>query len=574
MKRLWRFLRAYKKESILAPLFKMLEASFELIVPLVMAAIIDTGIAGGDRPYIFKMCGILFLLALVGLASSITAQYFAAKAAVGCAKAMKHALFAHLQSLSYTELDTLGTSAMITRMTSDCNQVQSGVNLTLRLLLRSPFVVFGAMIMAFTVDAKAAMIFVVAIPVLAVIVFGIMVSTIPLYRKVQGQLDTVLRSTRENLTGVRVIRAFDKEQEQTAVYVEQNETLAALQKYVGKISAIMNPACLAVVNGAIIALIWTGAIRVNLGLLSQGAVVALYNYMNQILVELIKMANLIINVTKAAASWKRIDGVFRLTPSVQSGGETAKKAEKGQAKIVFRQADMQYAGAGAASLTGVDLTILAGQTVGVIGSTGSGKTSLVNLIPRFYDVSAGQVTVDGLDVRQWDPQALREKIGVVPQKAVLFHGTIRENLLWGRADATDQELWQVLETAQAAEVVRGKEGGLDFVLEQGGANLSGGQRQRLTIARALVRRPEILILDDSMSALDLLTDSRVRKGLRKLPGDPTVVLVSQRAPSLQHCDQIVVLDDGHVAGIGTHQQLLDSCPVYQEICRSQYREEA
>ncbi len=571
MKQLWRYWKAYRRESILAPLFKMLEASFELAVPLVMAAIIDTGIARADRPYIYRMCGVLFLLALIGLVCSVTAQYFAAKAAVGCTKAMKQDLFAHLQSLSYRELDTLGTSTMITRMTSDCNQVQAGINLTLRLLLRSPFVVLGAMVMAFTIDTKAALIFAVAIPVLAVIVFGIMVYTIPLYRKAQGKLDGVLQATRENLTGVRVIRAFGQEEQEVRSYEEKTKELENVQEFVGKLSALMNPACLVVVNLAIVALIWTGAIRVNLGILTQGAVVALYNYMSQILVELIKLANLIINVTKAVASWKRIDSVFAIQTSLISGKEQP-QARGGE--IRFQQAALQYTSASAEAISQITLTIQPGQSVGIIGSTGSGKTSLISLIPRFYDATRGAVLVDGLDVKDWDLEQLRSRIGIVPQKAVLFRGTIRQNLLWGKPDATEEELWQALEIAQAREVVEGKEGQLDFVLEQGGGNLSGGQRQRLTIARALVRRPEILILDDSMSALDLLTDSRLRKALSAMTPRPTVILVSQRATSVRHCDQIVVMEDGHMAGVGTHEELRKTCPVYREICDSQYREEA
>lgn len=571
MKKLFSYLKDYRKESILGPLFKLLEAFFELIVPLVVAAIIDTGIGGGDRGYIVRMCLVLVALGLIGLLCSVTAQYFAAKASVGFTKKLRHALFAHIQGFSYQTLDTVGTSTIITRMTSDMNQVQTGLNLALRLLLRSPFVVFGAMLMAFTVDSRAALWFAAAIPVLSVVVFGIMLISMPLYKRVQQLLDKVLGITRENLTGVRVIRAFGKEAQETADFTCKNEEFTAAQKHVGRISALMNPVTYVIINLAILALIHTGALRVEAGVITQGAVVALYNYMSQILVELIKLANLIINITKAVACGNRIQSVLEM-PS----GETVDAQYKKEAspyRVEFRHAGICYAGAGAESLTDVSFAVRPGQTAGVIGGTGSGKSTLVNLIPRFYDVSEGAVLIDGQDVRGMEVSALRARIGVTPQKAVLFQGTIRDNLRWGNESATDEELLRAVETAQASDVLSAK-GGLDAQLEQGGRNLSGGQRQRLTIARALVRKPDILILDDSASALDFATDAALRKALKNLPEQPTVFIVSQRTSSIQQADQIIVLDDGAVAGVGTHQQLLDSCQVYREIYDSQFKKEA
>ena len=571
MKKLLKYLAAYRKESVLGPLFKLLEASFELIVPLVVAAIIDRGIAQGDKGYIVRMCLVLVALGLIGLVCSVTAQYFAAKASVGFAQGLRHALYAHIQGFSYHTLDSVGISTLITRMTSDMNQVQTGLNLTLRLLLRSPFVVFGAMIMAFTIDAQAALWFVAAIPLLSVVVFGIMLLSIPLYKKVQGQLDRVLGNTRETLTGVRVLRAFRKEENEVQRFSENNEQLTAMQKRVGRISALMNPITYVIINLAILALIRTGAIQVEMGILTQGAVVALYNYMSQILVELIKLANLIINITKSLSCALRIQAVLEIP-----AGETLEKdAPTGDAslRVEFRHAGIRYSETGDESLTDICLQVRPGQTVGVIDGTGSGKSTLVNLIPRFYDATAGQVLVDGVDVRAQDPAALRARIGVVPQKAVLFQGTIRDNLRWGHADATDDDLLQAARIAQATDVLTAK-GGLDGEIEQGGRNLSGGQRQRLTIARALVRRPDILILDDSASALDFATDAALRKALRELDYQPTVFIVSQRTSSIQHADQIVVLDDGRLAGVGTHGQLLDSCQVYREIYDSQFRKEA
>ena len=569
MRKLLRFLKDYKKESILSPLFKLLEASFELFVPLVMAAIIDTGIGNKDGGFILKMCGILILLALVGLTCSITAQYFAAKAAVGFATKVRHALFDHIQKLSYTEMDTAGTDTMITRMTSDINQAQSGVNMVLRLFLRSPFIVFGAMIMAFTIDVKAALIFVVTIPVLSVVVFGIMIITIPLFRRVQASLDKVLGVTRENLTGSRVIRAFNKEQEEIADFDESNEKLTDVQLFVGKISALMNPLTYIIINVALVILIWTGAIQVNIGKISQGEVVALVNYMSQILVELVKLANLIITVTKAIACGNRVQSIFEMETSMVDGNGS-KKEDTGYT-VEFRNVSMRYKGAGADTLTGIDFKAKPGDTIGIIGGTGSGKSSVVNLIPRFYDVTEGQVMVDGMDVRDYKITDLRDKIGIVPQKAVLFAGTIRSNLAWGKEDATEEEMQQALAVAQAAEVVDKKEGKLDAEVEQGGKNFSGGQKQRLTIARALVKQPEILIMDDSSSALDYATDAKLRQAIHNMPNRPTVFIVSQRAASIMYADKIIVLDDGAVAGIGTHEELLKDCSVYQEIYYSQFK---
>lgn len=583
MKRIWTYLKQYKKECVLAPLFKMLEALFELFVPLVVSSIIDVGIAGRAQGYIVKMCLLLIALAVIGLTCSITAQFYAAKAAVGCATGLRHHLFAHIQGLSFTEMDTIGTSTLITRMTSDINQVQNGVNLVLRLFLRSPFIVFGAMIMAFTIDWKSALVFVAAIPVLACIVFGIMLFTRPLYKKVQAGLDKILGITRENLTGARVIRAFNKEENEIANFKKANEELNHLQKFVGKISGLMNPLTYAVVNISIIALIWIGALRVNSGALTQGQVVALYNYMSQILVELIKLANLVINITKALACANRIENVFEVHSSMADGTAEAQKilqntadtaAEEAVPAVEFRQVKLRYQGAGEDALTGIDFKVMPGETIGVIGGTGSGKSSLVNMIPRFYDATSGQVLVDGRDVREYTLHSLREKVAVVMQKAQLFKGSIRDNMKWGRQDAAEDEIMAALEVAQARPFVEEKSGKLDSFVDQGGKNLSGGQRQRLTIARAIVRRPDILILDDSASALDFATDAALRRSIREMTPSPTLFIVSQRAASLMHADRIVVLDDGGVAGIGTHEELLKNCGVYQEIYYSQFKKEA
>lgn len=573
MRTLFPFLKPYRKECIIAPLFKLLEALLELLVPLVMAAIIDQGIGGRDTGYVLRMGGVLVGLGLLGFAFSVTAQFFAAKAAVGFAARVKSALFAHIQSLSYTELDTVGAPTLINRMTTDMNQVQTGVNMTLRLLLRSPFVVFGAMVMAFTVDAKTALIFAALIPLLGVAVAAIMHLTLPRHKKVQGQLDKVLLHTRENLTGVRVLRAFHKQESETEAYESDNRLLCDMQQRVGRLSALMNPLTYVMVNGALAALLWSGAVQVDGGILSQGAVVALVNYLSQILVELIKLANLIVTITKALACAGRVETVLKLTPGMAD--PSAPKAADAASPVCVRfdHVCARYSGAGDESLTDISFTALKGQTIGVIGGTGSGKTTLVNLIPRFYDASSGSVQVDGVDVKEQAMEALRAKVGVVPQKAALFQGTIRENLRWGDASATDESLWQALETAQAAEVVRGKENGLDEMIEQNGRNLSGGQRQRLTIARALVKKPEILILDDSASALDYATDAALRKALRGLSGQTTTFIVSQRTSSIRFADLILVLDDGRLAGSGTHEELLESCPVYQEIYYSQYPKE-
>ncbi len=571
MKKLLIHMRSYKKECVLGPLFKLLEAALELLVPLVMASIIDKGIANADRGYVLRMCLVLVALGTVGLVFSITAQYFAAKAAVGFVGRVKHVLFAHIESLSYAEIDRLGTSTMITRLTSDMNQVQNGVNLALRLLLRSPFVVFGAMVMAFTIDVKAAMTFVVAIPALSVVVFGIMLWCIPLYKRVQSRLDQVLGITRENLTGVRVIRAFCMEDQERARFEEGNQTLTAVQKFVGRISALMNPVTYVIINLAIVALIWIGALQVEAGILTNGLVVALYNYMSQILVELIKLANLIINITKSVACGNRVQAMLEIAPS-QSWTKAVPAPRSDAPAVELRHAGLRYPGGGQEALTDVTLTVRRGETVGIIGGTGSGKTSLTNLIARFYDATRGEVLVEGVDVRDYPQAALREKIGVVPQRAVLFKGTLRENMRWGKPDASDEEIWAALETAQAKDVAEGK-GGLDCPIEQGGRNLSGGQRQRFTIARALVRQPDILILDDSASALDFATDAALRKAIRALPSHPTVFIVSQRASSIQYADQIVVLDDGAVVGLGRHKELLETCQVYQEIYGSQFRQE-
>ena len=577
MKKLLVYLKGYEKETVLAPLFKMLEALFELFVPLVMAAVIDVGIGGHDRGYVIRMCLVLIALGVIGLACSITAQYFAAKAATGFSTVLRRELFAHIQSLSYTEMDNLGTSTLITRMTSDINQVQSGVNLVLRLFLRSPFIVFGAMIMAFTVDVKAALVFVVAIPLLSIVVFGIMLVSIPLFKKVQGALDGVLGITRENLTGSRVIRAFNKEETEIGKFNEKNDALTKIQLYVGRISALMNPVTFVIVNMATLVLIWKGAIRVDNGFITQGEVVALVNYMSQILVELVKLANLIININKSIACGNRIQTILELQPSVTD--EKAISAQNNSSMdssyaVEFDHVGLAYGKVKEEALTDIHFSVKKGQTIGIIGGTGSGKSSVVNLIPRFYDVTSGSVKVNGKDVREYTLSDLRGKVGTVLQKAVLFKGTIRENLQWGNPDATEEEMQQALAVAQAKEFVDTKEGGLDYEIEQGGKNLSGGQRQRLTIARAVVKKPEILILDDSASALDFATDAKLRMAIREMEGEMTVFIVSQRAASLQYADQIIVLDDGHIAGMGTHQELLQNCEVYQEIYYSQFKREA
>lgn len=572
MKKLLIYLKAYRKEACLAPIFKMLEAVFELFVPLVIKGIIDYGIAAEDRAYCLRMGLLLLLLAVIGLAMATTAQWFSARAAAGFAAKIKQVLMEHIQKLSYTELDTIGTSTLITRMTSDVNQVQTGTNLVLRLFMRSPFIVFGSMIMAFTIDFEAAMIFVITIPLLSVVVFGIMLSSIPLYKKVQSQLDRVLGITRENLTGVRVIRAFNKEEEEISHFKTENEQFTRLQTFVGKISALMNPLTFVIVNSAILVLVWTGAWRVEGGILTQGAVVALVNYMSQILVELIKLADLIINITKAVACGNRIQKVLEVEPSMENGSKECIEEKRTPANAVdFNHVSLTYSGAGAPSLTDIDLHVKTGQTIGIIGGTGSGKTSVVNLIPRFYDATQGNVLVFGKPVKEQYMESLRSQIAVVPQKAVLFAGTIRENMKWGKEDATDEEIMEALTIAQAAEVVQKKEGGLDAFVEQGGKNLSGGQRQRLTIARALVRKPRILILDDSASALDFATDAALRKAIREMKNAPTVFIVSQRTSSIRFADQILVLDDGKSVGVGTHDELLTTCSVYKEIYDSQYK---
>ncbi len=575
MKGLLVYLKDYKKESVLGPLFKLLEASFELIVPLVVASMIDVGIAGNDKGYVVKMCLIMAALGVTGLLSSVTAQFFAAKAAVGFATKLRHALFAHIEGLSFSSMDRQGTSTLITRMTSDINQLQSGVNMVLRLFLRSPFIVFGAMIMAFTVDVQAALIFVVVIPLLSVVVFGILLLSIPLFGKVQENLDQVLGITRENLTGVRVIRAFGKEQDEIDKFDRQTDMLKQMQVVSARISALMNPLTYIIINGGLIVLIYTGAVKVEMGILTQGQVVALVNYMSQILVELVKLANLIITVTKAVACGNRVADVFMIPTGMEGRADTDTLVDMAAAagktgEVSFEHVSMRYHEGGEEALTDITFHAAKGETIGVIGGTGSGKTSLVHLIPRFYDASEGSVRVDGVDVKDYDTVILRDKIGIVMQKAVLFKGTIRDNLLWGNDKASDEELWQALRIAQAEEFVIQKDGKLDAPIEQEGRNLSGGQKQRLSIARALVRKPEILILDDSASALDYATDAKLRKALKEMPGDTTVFIVSQRASSLMHADRIIVLDDGVVAGIGTHEQLLESCETYQEIYYSQF----
>lgn len=571
MKKLLIYLRDYKKECVLAPLFKMLEASFELIVPLVMAVIIDSGIAKSDKGLVVRMCGVLILLGIIGLITSITAQYFAAKAAVGFATNLRHALFKHLQSLSFTEIDTLGTSTMITRMTSDVNQAQTGVNMVLRLFLRSPFVVFGAMIMAFTIDVKSALIFVVAIILLSIVVFGIMLINIPMLKDVQKKLDTVLNITRENLSGVRVIRAFCKEEEEIERFTRKNEELTAKQQKSGSFSALMNPLTYVIINLAILYLIWTGALQVHAGVLTKGQVVSLYNYMSQILVELIKLANLIITVNKSVACANRIQDVFEIKTSMQykeSLNENM-KADNSNA-VEFKHVALTYSGAGDESLTDIDFTVRKGETVGIIGGTGSGKSSLVNMIPRFYDATKGEVLIDGINVKEYPREVLMKKVGIVLQKAVLFKGTIESNIRWGKKDATSEDIAKAVEIAQATDVVNAK-GGTDAVIAQGGKNLSGGQRQRMTIARALVKKPDILILDDSASALDMATDARLRKSIKELDYNPTVFIVSQRTAAIQNADKIIVLDDGKIVGMGTHDELIKNCEIYSEIYYSQYR---
>ena len=573
MKKTLSYLKSYKKECILAPLFKLLEACFELFVPLVIADIIDIGISGGNKGYVWGRVGILALLAVCGLAFAITAQYFAAKAAVGFASKLRHALFTRIQSLSYADTDKLGTSTLITRMTADVEQVQQGVNMVLRLLLRSPFVVFGAAIMAFTVDAKSAVTFAVTIPVMSAAVMTIMLITIPLYKKVQAKLDSLLGITRENLSGVRVIRAFRKENAEYERFVSTNGDLTRSQKFVGRISALMNPLTYVLINCGVIALIWVGALRINSGTISQGQVVALYNYMSQILVELVKLAMLIITLTRAVACAKRVDGVLTTENSMTENGDKEQKHTVIGGDVEFDGVELTYPEAGAPSLSGVNFYAPSGSTVGVIGGTGSGKTSLVNLIPRFYDITKGCVKVGGTDVQKLDAKTLRKNIGIVPQRAALFKGTIRSNLLWGKEDATDEELWEALKTAQAENVALDK-GGLDAEVEQEGRNFSGGQRQRLTVARALVRKPKILILDDSASALDLKTDAALREAISKLDYKPTVFIVSQRAAAVMNAQLIVVLDEGAVVGMGTHDELMKTCPAYEEIYSSQFKKEA
>lgn len=589
MKRLFSYMKDYKLESILGPLFKMLEASFELFVPLVVARMVDVGIRGRDSGYILKMGGVLVLLALIGLACSLTAQYFAAKAATGAATSLRNDLFSHIGRLSYTEIDTVGTSTLITRMTSDINQVQSGINMTLRLLLRSPFVVFGAMVMAFTVDVRSAFVFVVTIPVLCVVVFGIMAVSMPLYKSVQRQLDKVLLTTRENLLGVRVIRAFNRQKSETEKFDRENGNLVRMQVFVGKISALLNPVTYVIINIAVVAVIWVGAEQADSGIITQGKVIALVNYMSQILVELIKMANLIIIISKAVACMNRVDSIFKVESSIEDKGRHGSRKPGSQnsgsqnpgpqnpalriPKVEFKDMEFVYAGAKEPALKDISFCAMAGQTIGVIGGTGSGKSTLVNLIPRFYDAASGQVLVDGTDVKEYSLDELRDKTGVVPQKSVLFKGTLRDNMRWGKQDASDEEIYRALDTAQAREFVDSKGEGLDLYIDQGGHNLSGGQRQRLTIARALVRRPEILIMDDSASALDFATDARLRKAIRENTGDMTVFIVSQRATTIKSADTILVLDEGRLAGMGTHKELLKDCQVYREMCLSQLSKE-
>lgn len=574
MKQILKYLKEYKKECICAPLFKLLEASFELIVPLVMAAIIDNGITASDKPYIWKMGGVLVLLAVVGLVSSVTAQYFAAKAAVGFSTKLRHILFEKIESLSFSKMDTVGTSTLITRMTSDINQVQSGVNLVLRLFLRSPFIVFGAMAMAFTVNVRAAMVFVVTIPLLSIVVFSVMAASLPLYKKVQSSLDTVLSHTRENLEGTRVIRAFNKQNDEIDSFNRDNELLTNMQQVVGRISALTNPLTFIIINIATIAVIVSGGKQVYAGILTQGEVVALVNYMSQILVELIKLANLIVQVTKAVACGNRIADVLSIPSKLPEKNPKLIGAKDGAPEVEFDHVCMTYEGAADETLTDISFTVQKGQTIGIIGGTGSGKSSLVNLIPRFYDATKGTIRIQGNDINDYDAVQLRDKIGVVMQKAVLFAGTIADNLRWGKNDATEEEMWKALDIAQATEVVKGKEGGLDYMIEQGGKNLSGGQKQRLTIARAVVKDPDILILDDSASALDFATDASLRAALKNMHGDKTIFIVSQRTSSIQFADNIIVLDDGQMVGFGPHEELLETCETYKEIYDSQFKKES
>lgn len=574
MKQILKYLKEYKKECICAPLFKLLEASFELIVPLVMAAIIDNGITASDKSYIWKMGGVLVLLAAVGLISSVTAQYFAAKAAVGFSTKLRHILFEKIESLSFSKMDTVGTSTLITRMTSDINQVQSGVNLVLRLFLRSPFIVFGAMAMAFTVNVRAAMVFVVTIPLLSIVVFSVMAASLPLYKKVQSSLDTVLSHTRENLEGTRVIRAFNKQNDEIDSFNRDNEFLTNMQQVVGRISALTNPLTFIIINIATIAVIVSGGKQVYAGILTQGEVVALVNYMSQILVELIKLANLIVQVTKAVACGNRIADVLSIPSKLPEKNPKLIGAKDGAPEVKFDHVCMTYEGAADETLTDISFTVQKGQTIGIIGGTGSGKSSLVNLIPRFYDATKGTIRIQGNDINDYDAVQLRDKIGVVMQKAVLFAGTIADNLRWGKNDATEEEMWKALDIAQATEVVKGKEGGLDYMIEQGGKNLSGGQKQRLTIARAVVKDPDILILDDSASALDFATDASLRAALKGMHGDKTIFIVSQRTSSIQFADNIIVLDDGQMVGFGPHEELLETCETYKEIYDSQFKKES
>ena len=576
MKKLLVYLRDYKKEVVFAPLFKLLEASFELIVPLVVAAIIDYGIANSDKGYIFKMCGVLVLLAIVGFVSAVTAQYFSAKAAVGFSTEVRHHLFEHIQTLSFNEMDSIGTSTLITRLTSDINQTQSGVNMVLRLFLRSPFIVFGAMIMAFTVNVKGALVFVVTIPLLSIVVFGIMALSVPRFKKVQGGLDRILGRTRENLEGARVIRAFNTEDSEAASFNEENQFLTGMQLVVGRISALMNPITFVIINVATLVVIWVGGKETFNGIITQGEVVALVNYMSQILVELVKLANLIVNVNKSIACGNRIQDIFEIKASIPNTDDKKMfdvKVDENAAMVEFSHACMRYAGSSEEALSDINFVVEKGQTIGIIGGTGSGKSTLVNMIPRFYDTSSGQVKIQGVDVKDYPIVELRDKIGMVMQKAVMFHGTIADNLRWGNENATDEELWNAVRIAQAEDVVRGKEGELDHMIEQGGRNLSGGQKQRLTIARAIVKNPDILILDDSASALDFATDAALRKALKNMQGTKTIFIVSQRTSSIRFADKIIVLDDGSIVGTGTHDELLDSCETYREIYESQFKKE-
>ncbi len=573
MRKLLFYLKDYKKETTLAPLFKMLEAVFELFVPLLMASIIDIGIKNKDKSYVIQMCLIMILLGIIGLICSITAQYYSAKAAVGFGTKLRQSLFAHIQSLSFTEIDSIGTSTMITRITSDINQVQSGTNMVLRLFLRSPIVVIGATIMSFTIDLKAALIFVITVPILLAVVFLIMKTSIPLYTRVQENLDKVLGITRENLTGIRVIRAFHKEEDEIGQFKEYNKSFTESSEQVGKISALMNPITYVVINAAIIALIWTGAVRIDAGIITQGALIALVNYMSQALIELIRLANLIVIITKSIACGNRVQSIFEISSSMESKGETENIETKDSENIIvsFKNVSLKYKNAGDESLSNISFDVKRGQTVGIIGGTGSGKSSLVSLIPRFYDASKGNVMIEGIDVKEYPLKQLRSKIGVVMQKAALFKGTIRENLSFGKNNASDYELTDALTVSQSKEIIDSKEGGLDFIISQGGKNLSGGQKQRLTIARALIRKPEILILDDSASALDYATDANLSKAIKEMKYKPTVFIVSQRASSIMHADQIIVLEDGRTAGIGTHENLLKTCEVYSEIYYSQFQ---